>query len=120
MWRSRAGVRDYLATLYRKYTRTLTHFRECVQDTAATRQDTATTACSSTCDPLFSVFAVGTTLERLWLIYELINAEASGAEKIEVDQADPSNNSPLGFCSITVCVYVRVCACTHACVPMHM
>jgi hypothetical protein len=28
-------------------------------------------------------------LERLWLIYELVNAEASGVVKIEVDQADP-------------------------------
>jgi len=68
----------------------------------------------------FYLFVEGTMLERLWLIYELVNAEASGVVQIKVDQADPSNNSPLGFCSITVCVYVRVCACTHACVPMYM
>jgi len=44
----------------------------------------------------------GTAYERLWLIYLLLNKEASGVEKLEVDHEDPSNNSPLGFCSLTV------------------
>jgi hypothetical protein len=44
----------------------------------------------------------GTAYERLWLIYLLLHKEGSGVEKLEVDNEDPSNNSPLGFTSLTV------------------